>query len=219
MPAGNTASAVSLNLVAAPQPVKSAPDPKEVVNQAKPEENKQSMPKPEPNVIKKAIEKPIVKKETVKKKPAKRKPDPVKKANTTQQAEPVAEKETKPKNTNKKVTQKKVSEAQATPTKRSKGVSSQPVLLDKPTFVSQPIQPRYPRSARKRGIEGVAVYEIWLDEDGNQLKQVLIESSGADMLDSSALSAIKQWQFSPHISGGLKVAHRVQIPVRFKLDG
>ncbi|MDF5452056.1 energy transducer TonB, partial [Vibrio parahaemolyticus] len=88
-----------------------------------------------------------------------------------------------------------------------------------PTFVSQPTQPRYPRSAQRRGIEGVALYEIWLDENGNQIKQVLIESSGTESLDASALRAIKQWQFTPHISGGLKVAHRVQVPVRFKLDG
>ncbi|EKO3799510.1 energy transducer TonB [Vibrio harveyi] len=108
---------------------------------------------------------------------------------------------------------------QAAPTDQSKGATSQPVMIDQPTFVSQPVQPRYPRSAQKRGIEGVALYEIWLDENGNQIKQVLIESSGAEMLDLSALRAIKQWQFSPHISGGHKVAHRVQIPVRFKLDG
>ena len=108
---------------------------------------------------------------------------------------------------------------QAAPNYQSKGATSQPVMVDQPAFVSQPVQPRYPRSARKRGIEGVALYEVWLDANGNQIKQVLIESSGAEMLDVSALRAIKQWQFSPHISGGQKVAHRVQIPVRFKLDG
>ncbi|MEF1306628.1 energy transducer TonB, partial [Vibrio owensii] len=114
---------------------------------------------------------------------------------------------------------KKDPQQKATPTEQSKGATSQPVMIDQPAFVSQPVQPRYPRSARKRGIEGVALYEVWLDENGNQVKQVLIESSGAEMLDVSALRAIKQWQFSPHISGGQKVAHRVQIPVRFKLDG
>ncbi len=119
----------------------------------------------------------------------------------------------------KKAANEPVPEQKTTTASQSKGVSSQPVLVDRPTFVSQPVQPRYPRSARKRGIEGVALYEIWLDENGNQIKQVLIESSGADMLDNSALRAIKQWQFSPHISGGQQVAHRVQIPVRFKLDG
>lgn len=98
------------------------------------------------------------------------------------------------------------------------GVSSEPILVTKPAFLSKPVQPRYPRIARKRGIEGVATYEIWLDEKGQQVKQVLISSSGATILDKSALDAIKQWQFSTHTVNGVAMAHRIQIPVRFKLD-
>ncbi|WP_080994011.1 energy transducer TonB, partial [Vibrio campbellii] len=162
-------------------------------------------------------EKPVVKKEAVKKKPVEAKPKPVKKP---QPPKPVAKEEPQPKEkVTEKVVQEPVQQQQAAPANQSKGASAQPVMIDQPAFVSQPIQPRYPRSARKRGIEGVALYEVWLDANGNQIKQVLIESSGAQMLDVSALRAIKQWQFSPHISGGQKVAHRVQIPVRFKLDG
>ncbi|MGP8306013.1 TonB family protein [Vibrio sp. YIC-376] len=219
MPAGNKASSVTLNLVAAPKLLSAEPAAKEIVQQSEPEIKKQFESKPVPEPVKKAVEKPIVKKDALKKKPTESKPEPIKKTNATQQPEAVVNKEPKPTKEKEKLTKKEDSQPKSSPTEQSKGVSSQPVLLEKPTFVSQPIQPRYPRSARTRGIEGVAVYEIWLDENGNQLKQVLIESSGADMLDNSALSAIKQWQFSPHISGGLKVAHRVQIPVRFKLDG
>ncbi|MCQ8140250.1 energy transducer TonB, partial [Vibrio parahaemolyticus] len=85
----------------------------------------------------------------------------------------------------------------------------------KPTFVSQPTQPRYPRSAQRRGIEGAVLYEVWLDENGNQIKHVLLESSGTESLDASALRAIKQWKFKPHILGVLKVDHRVKLTVRF----
>ncbi|AUI87827.1 hypothetical protein BS333_15645 [Vibrio azureus] len=109
-----------------------------------------------------------------------------------------------------------------TPSKKavqSNVTPSQPVLIEKPKFITQPVQPRYPRSARKRGIEGVALYEVWLDKNGKQIRQVLIQSSGAKVLDSSALQAIKQWQFSPYISDGQRIAHRIQIPVRFRLDG
>ncbi|GLR05640.1 hypothetical protein GCM10007906_32280 [Vibrio hyugaensis] len=202
MPAGNPASTVSLNLVSAPKPVKAQPEPK-----------------PEP--VKKPIEKPVVKKEAIKKKPpVKKKPEPIKPPKKPQPTKPVAKKDPEPKEkVEKKVAKEPVQEQKAAPTNESKGATSEPVLVDKPTFVSQPVQPRYPRSARKRGIQGVALYEIWLDANGNQVKQVLIESSGAEMLDASALRAIKQWEFSPHISGGQQVAHRVQIPVRFKLDG
>ncbi|EEW09993.1 Protein tonB [Vibrio mimicus VM573] len=92
-------------------------------------------------------------------------------------------------------------------------------MVDKPAFVSAPVQPRYPRVAQKRGIEGTVMYEIWLDEQGNQIQQYLITSSGTEVLDKSALEAIKQWKFSPRILDGVPVAHRVHIPVRFKLEG
>ncbi|HHB1593343.1 TPA: energy transducer TonB [Vibrio campbellii] len=217
MPAGNPSSSVSLNLVSAPKPVQAEPTPQEVVEEKQPEPQKKPQPKPEPKPVKKVVEKPVVKKEAVKKKPVETKPKTVKKP---QPPKPVAKKEPQPKEkVTEKVVQEPVQQQQAAPTNQSKGASAQPVMIDQPAFVSQPIQPRYPRSARKRGIEGVALYEVWLDANGNQIKQVLIESSGAQMLDVSALRAIKQWQFSPHISGGQKVAHRVQIPVRFKLDG
>lgn len=217
MPAGNPTSSVSLNLVSAPKPVQAEPTPQEVVEEKQPEPQKKPQPKPEPKPVKKTVEKPIVKKEAIKKKPVEKKPKPVKKPQTSK---PVAKKNPQPKEkVEKKVAKEPVPQQKAAPTEQSKGATSQPVMVDQPAFVSQPVQPRYPRSARKRGIEGVALYEVWLDENGNQVKQVLIESSGAEMLDVSALRAIKQWQFSPHISGGQKVAHRVQIPVRFKLDG
>ena len=215
MPAGNPTSSVSLNLVSAPKSVQAEPTPQEVVEEKQPEPQKKPQPKPEP--VKKAVEKPVVKKEAIKKKPVVKKPKPVKKPQTSK---PVAKKDPQPKEkVEKKVAKEPVPQQKAAPTEQSKGATSQPVMIDQPAFVSQPVQPRYPRSARKRGIEGVALYEVWLDANGNQIKQVLIESSGAQMLDVSALRAIKQWQFSPHISGGQKVAHRVQIPVRFKLDG
>nr|WP_206771012.1 energy transducer TonB [Vibrio owensii] len=217
MPAGNPTSSVSLNLVSAPKPVQAEPTPQEVVEEKQPEPQKKPQPKPEPKPVKKTVEKPIVKKEAIKKKPVEKKPKPLKKPQTSK---PVAKKDPQPKEkVEKKVAKEPVPQQKAAPTEQSKGATSQPVMIDQPAFVSQPVQPRYPRSARKRGIEGVALYEVWLDENGNQVKQVLIESSGAEMLDVSALRAIKQWQFSPHISGGQKVAHRVQIPVRFKLDG
>lgn len=115
-------------------------------------------------------------------------------------------------------TLREMSSAQTATSASSKGVNTRPVLVEKPSFLSRPVAPHYPRIARKRGIEGVALIEIWLDENGEQTKQVLISSSGATMLDSSALNAVKQWQFSPYTIGGEHIAHRVQIPVRFSLD-
>lgn len=98
------------------------------------------------------------------------------------------------------------------------GVADTPVLIEQPNFLAPPTKPKYPRLAQKRGLEGTAMYEIWLDEDGSQIKQNLLSSSGAAMLDKAALDAIKKWKFSPRTVNGVSMAHRVQIPVRFKLD-
>ena len=91
-------------------------------------------------------------------------------------------------------------------------------LVSKPTFVTRPGAVNYPKLAKRRGIEGQVLIEVWIDIKGQQLKQKLIKSSGAQILDNAAIAAIKKWHFSSHIVNGKAIAHRVQIPVRFKLD-
>ncbi|ENM5903276.1 energy transducer TonB [Vibrio mimicus] len=200
MPAGNPSQSVSINMVAMP---KSAPAPTDPVKPSPP----QKQVKPEPAPPKAAVKpkpQPQATKKTV----------PVEQAKQTLATKPAPEKvETNTQN------EPKTQQTAVKPTTASKGISSQPILVDKPTFVSAPVQPRYPRVAQKRGIEGTVMYEIWLDEQGNQIQQYLITSSGTEVLDKSALEAIKQWKFSPRILDGVPVAHRVHIPVRFKLEG
>nr|WP_233462204.1 energy transducer TonB [Photobacterium carnosum] len=82
----------------------------------------------------------------------------------------------------------------------------------------RPSAVNYPKLAKRRGIEGQVLIEVWIDIEGQQLKQKLIKSSGAQILDNAAIAAIKKWHFSSHIVNGKTIAHRVQIPVRFKLD-
>ncbi|MEC6898956.1 energy transducer TonB [Photobacterium piscicola] len=91
-------------------------------------------------------------------------------------------------------------------------------LVSKPTFVIRPGAVNYPKLAKRRGIEGQVLIEVWIGIKGQQLKQKLIKSSGAHILDNAAITAIKKWHFSSHIVNGKAIAHRVQIPVRFKLD-
>ncbi|MDG3087612.1 energy transducer TonB [Vibrio hannami] len=96
--------------------------------------------------------------------------------------------------------------------------SSQPKLIKKPSFTTKPSPIRYPRVARKRGVEGKVVIEIWLDESGLQTRQIIHTSSGHELLDKTALAAVAKWKFKSHQEGGHTVSHRVRIPVNFKLD-
>ncbi|PSV10792.1 energy transducer TonB [Photobacterium leiognathi] len=165
------------------------------------------------------------KKKAVPKKPAPKKAN-VKKLvqnKTVKKAQP-----TKPITTSKKFTLDKPNNKPATKsvvevnkkTKNQQAIlgSSEPQLVSKPTFATKPSPVSYPRLAKRRGIEGTVLVEVLIGKDGKQLKQKLAKSSGASVLDKAALKAIKLWRFSPHIIDGKAIAHRVQIPVRFKLD-
>ncbi|WGV98630.1 energy transducer TonB [Vibrio sp. YMD68] len=92
-----------------------------------------------------------------------------------------------------------------------------PKLVKKPTFETRPSAIDYPRSAKRRNIQGVVLVEVWLDPEGDQTKLTIVSSSGHQILDSAALKGISEWQFRHHKNDGQAIAHRVQIPINFKL--
>ena len=238
MPAGSQSNTVSINFTpkrapsqaqqktvtepVEPEPIKepvSKAEPKPVEpkavepKQAKPTPKKKAITnKPQPKKVEKKIgkKKPVQKKSVAEKRVVKKeRPEPKAKSKPTSQPEKLADKKV----------DKDMDASANQPQEVNQGLSNkEPVLITKPSFSSRPTPPNYPRQARRRGIEGVATYEIWLDAEGKQVKQALVNSSGALMLDNAALEAIKQWKFSPHTVNGRAIAHRVQIPVRFRLD-
>ncbi|MBE4599097.1 hypothetical protein BOO33_02940 [Vibrio navarrensis] len=191
--AGNQSSSVAVNLVAVkPQP---APVQREKVH------------KP----VKKGAIKPPAKTQPVK---AKQTPTVA-----TDKVETQAEQaEVQPAEVKQNVAEDPQPSSKPTPAQSAQGASSLPVLVDRPSYLERPVPPKYPRLAQKRGIEGTAMIEIWLDEKGEQIKSVLIASSGAEMLDNAALKATKAWRFSPHVENGRRMPSRIRVPVRFSLD-
>ena len=63
---------------------------------------------------------------------------------------------------------------------------------------------RYPRLALERGIEGVVKLKIFLDGHGNITDVEILESSGNQTLDSSAIAAAKKAALKPHFQDILK---------------
>ncbi|AJR08960.1 energy transducer TonB [Photobacterium gaetbulicola] len=220
MPVGTDSTKVSLNLIAAPTPQQAEPVTSEPLSPASVEapqkvvkektavkklvKKKQPEPKAQPEEINQPVpEKPVEK--NVEQKIAK-KPTPVQKPVEVNRPKPVEDKVKTPAPTPPAADQ------------AASGVNSEPQLITKPTFATRPSPVTYPRIAKRRGIEGQVLVEIWIDESGKQVKQNLLRSSGAEILDEAALEAIKRWRFSSHIVDGQAIAHRVQVPVRFKLD-
>ncbi|WP_318457000.1 energy transducer TonB [Photobacterium leiognathi] len=175
-------------------------------------------PKVEPK--KKAVPKKPAPKKIVTKKADVKKPVQNKTVKKAQPTKPIttSKKFTLDKPSNKPATKSVVEVNKKTKNQQATLGSSEPQLVSKPTFATKPSPVSYPRLAKRRGIEGTVLVEVLIGKDGKQLKQKLAKSSGASVLDKAALKAIKLWRFSPHIIDGKAIVHRVQIPVRFKLD-
>ena len=90
-----------------------------------------------------------------------------------------------------------------------------PALL--PPRLLAEIQPAYPRSARRSGLEGVVKVAAVVDASGVVRSVEVFASSGHAALDQAALEAIRRAIFAPAFLGDTPVSCRVVIPIRFKL--
>lgn len=72
----------------------------------------------------------------------------------------------------------------------------------------------YPAQARKRGVEGTAIVEIEVDEEGRLLRSALSGSSGSGLLDAAALRLVAGlFPFR-----GLGGAFTTRIAIEYRLD-
>lgn len=81
--------------------------------------------------------------------------------------------------------------------------------LSAPSYRSVP-PPEYPFDAMRAGLSGVTKVTFLLKEDGLVYEAKVSSSSGVDILDAAALTAIKNWKFhrfGEEVSPG-KIANR-----------
>lgn len=107
-----------------------------------------------------------------------------------------------------------VTESQSAPDSRQ----SAPLYQSNPEFMSPPESPRYPRLARKRGIEGQVVLRVEIGRDGSVEALKVEHSSGSALLDQAARDAVQHWQFVPAKQNGFAVSSFVRVPVDFVLE-
>jgi len=89
-------------------------------------------------------------------------------------------------------------------------------ITAKPSVFNNP-SPIYPQVARQNGWEGLVQLKVLVETDGLP-SQILIEkNSGYDILDESAVRAVRQWHFIPAQKGAMKFSSWVTIPIRFRL--
>lgn len=97
------------------------------------------------------------------------------------------------------------------------GPTSNPAV---PPRVTRHVSPDYPSAARSAGITGVVRLQVLISNDGDVQDVEIYESSGNGSLDSSAIRAVRNWQFTAaRDSAGRRVACYTIIPIRFNLRG
>jgi len=77
------------------------------------------------------------------------------------------------------------------------------------------VQPEYPAAAKLNKIQGKVLLHAIINTEGKVVELSLI--SGPQELVSSAMEAVKQWQYRPYISHGQPMQADTQIAVNFKL--
>jgi protein TonB len=96
--------------------------------------------------------------------------------------------------------------------------SSEPAVNLNPRFRRPPVPPAYPRHARRMGQEGTVLVQARLDSEGNVQQLRVVSTSGFELLDESALKAVRRWEFAPARRKGRPVESWVQVPVKFVLQ-
>jgi len=95
--------------------------------------------------------------------------------------------------------------------------SDERMPLARPRYGENP-KPVYPPEARKKGYQGEVLLRAEVLANGRVGDVELKKSSGHEILDRSALAAVKQWKFIPAREGKKTVAVWVTIPVTFQLQ-
>jgi protein TonB len=73
-------------------------------------------------------------------------------------------------------------------------------------------------TARQRHWQGAVLLRVYVDADGKALQVNVQRYRGYEVLDDSALDAVKQWRFVPAKRGDSAEASWVTVPIVFELN-
>jgi protein TonB len=100
----------------------------------------------------------------------------------------------------------------------SGGIAAAPTVdADYKAAYLQNPKPPYPPLAFRLRAEGKVVLIAEVLPNGQSGSVKIVESSGNEMLDKSALETVKKWKFTPARKDGVIVTQAVRIPITFSL--
>jgi periplasmic protein TonB len=88
--------------------------------------------------------------------------------------------------------------------------------IDAPNKIHDAI-PVYPSLARSAGVQGVVIIEATVDTQGDVAAAKVLRS--VPLLDEAAVSAVRQWKYTPARLNGEPVAVLITVTVNFTLGG
>ena len=86
---------------------------------------------------------------------------------------------------------------------------------DVPPKTKTSLKPKYPKEAKKAGIEGSVEVKIFINEKGVVVNTIIIK--GIDGLNDAAIEAINKVRFEPAKKNGKKISVWVPSRIKFKL--
>ncbi len=79
--------------------------------------------------------------------------------------------------------------------------------------------PEYPELARQNGWSGTVMLRLVIDDTGKVIDVQVERTSGQEILDAAAVSAVRRWKGEPARKNGRAVATEETLPVTFRLTG
>lgn len=79
-------------------------------------------------------------------------------------------------------------------------------------------QPKYPRVAARRGIEGVVTVQFIITKEGTVREAKVIKAEPANVFNDEAIEAILKWKFKPKLVDGQPVERQATQEIEFKLS-
>ena len=93
-----------------------------------------------------------------------------------------------------------------------------PAEPDRPARVRRAVQPRYPVTAQRDGIEGYVVVRLQVDARGAVVNALVVDSEPMGVFERSAREAARRLEFEPARVNGAASPSTIQKTFRFKLQ-
>ncbi len=93
---------------------------------------------------------------------------------------------------------------------------SDDVVFDEAPEIVKSVNPVYPDTARKAGLEGEVWVKVWVDNKGG-VREVLVTGNSEPIFLQPAINAARQFLFNPAMREGKPVDVWVTFPFHFRL--